>query len=273
MSGQRRDCVCPRIQHRHGTHNAYLSDRCRCPDCRAAHARRTRQRRRQAVHSEYGVCPPPTTWVVLTGSRRRLEALATLGWSSTDLAPMLGCRRSMVEAWRRGGGNGCISSTTAADIAEVYERISDQPSTGRYAKRTRNWAQRMRFIPPIGWDDDTIDNPAVKPFAAEPVLIDPVAVSEALAGRTVPLTRAERAEAIRIGASQGATVSTLERQLPHASRPEPRTPAPKPTRTGETPRRHIRIPDDLWDQLTMAAGPRGRSAYVLAAVRKALEGP
>lgn len=210
---ERRDCVCPRVTHQHGTHNAYLSDNCRCPDCQAAHTQRTRQRRRQALHAQYGVCPPPVTWVSLVGTRRRLEALATLGWSSRDLAPLLGVAANMIEAWRSGRRYQRIRSDNAARLTELYGRVSDQPSPGRYALRTKNWATRMGFTPPIGWDDDTIDNPGTKPFAAEPVLLDTVAIAESLAGRRVQLTRRERSEAIRVGTAMGISATSIGQLL------------------------------------------------------------
>lgn len=42
---------------------------------------------------------------------------------------------------------------------------------------------------------------------------------------------------------------------------------------GRTPPRNIRIPDALWDELTMRAGSRGRAEFIIAAIRKALDAP
>jgi hypothetical protein len=60
-------------------------------------------------------------------------------------------------------------------------------------------AARNGYLPPLVWDDDTIDDPAAVPAVAPDVedVVDEVAVAEAMAGRRINLTRAEWDEAVR----------------------------------------------------------------------------
>lgn len=93
-----------------------------------------------------------------TGTRRRLQALMANGWPASTLARLLcACEEPRVlQVARRGR----VRSATALAVRELYERLADttgpSPATAtRY--RARGW------LPPIWWDDDTIDDPTHTP--------------------------------------------------------------------------------------------------------------
>lgn len=95
-----------------------------------------------------------------TGTRRRLEALACLGWSLRSLADALGVNRELLEqACRRR----YVTAETARLVGWMYDRMSMTPRTGpvRAVAMTRNRAARLGFVPPLAWDD--IDDPAETP--------------------------------------------------------------------------------------------------------------
>lgn len=53
----KRDCQCPRANHQHGTHLAYLRDGCRCDECTDAVAADARQRYRREAYGIRNVVP------------------------------------------------------------------------------------------------------------------------------------------------------------------------------------------------------------------------
>lgn len=55
--GPRRECACPVARHAHGTHAAYVVDRCRCRRCRDAAATYERNRTRQRAYGRQAYVP------------------------------------------------------------------------------------------------------------------------------------------------------------------------------------------------------------------------
>ncbi|MFY1588962.1 hypothetical protein ACN267_31230 [Micromonospora sp. WMMD734] len=145
----------------------------------------------------------PGQTVDATGTRRRTQALAAIGWSVSEQARRIGrtcrnhCHVLTIPA---------VQLRTAEAVKALYDELSTTPAPpGVSATRTKRWAQRHGWVPPLAWDDDTIDDPAASPDLGDerPGLIDPVAVERALAGERVRLTDAERDEAFRIGLARG----------------------------------------------------------------------
>lgn len=102
-----------------------------------------------------------------TGSIRRLQALATLGWPQEWLRERLGC--SGVTMGRLRGHGQPIIAATAVKIAALYNELWDTPPVATTVReqqtitRTRRRATRQGWAPPMAWDDDTIDNPGAQP--------------------------------------------------------------------------------------------------------------
>jgi hypothetical protein len=92
------------------------------------------------------------------GTRRRVQALAWMGWPATEVAARAGTTpatlRTLILPSRQ------ISFALARRVAEVYERLSltSGPSKGSASK-----ARQLGFAPPMAWDDDRIDNPRARP--------------------------------------------------------------------------------------------------------------
>jgi hypothetical protein len=92
------------------------------------------------------------------GARRRVQALAWMGWPNHEIARRIGCSpRSLPTLLARGR----ISTRLALRIAAVYDELAAVrgPSKGAASKaRLYGWA------PPLAWDDDRIDNPRCRPL-------------------------------------------------------------------------------------------------------------
>lgn len=105
---------------------------------------------------------PAKTVIDGSGSRRRLQALVTVGWSQAKLADRLD--------WTPGSFGTLIRSEqvtagTARKVRVLYAELWDQaPPEGDHrnkiaASRARNYAAGHRWLPPQAWDDDLIDLP------------------------------------------------------------------------------------------------------------------
>lgn len=102
--------------------------------------------------------PTGSIWVVSAiGTLRRLQALMCMGWSIEIIAERSGCRRSTLDRVRN--GQKVVRASTAARVAKVYDELS---MTRGPSKRTAATAQRRHWVPPLGWDDDEIDDPAAQ---------------------------------------------------------------------------------------------------------------
>jgi DNA-binding CsgD family transcriptional regulator len=155
----RRDCL-HGGRHKHGTPAAYNQDRCRCGECRAAVRDYARNRYRRHAMAKHGAAAP--FLVDSTGTRRRLQALAVLGWHGHEIGGRLDCSPQAVAALRGAGGM-CLAST-AEKVAAVYDELSmTVPPAAPYRQRLIHRALKQGWAPPLAWDDGAIDDPAAKP--------------------------------------------------------------------------------------------------------------
>lgn len=187
----------------HGTINAYNKYRCRCPEATALKVRSNAQVVLRRLAGTPGI-------VDATGTRRRVEALHAIGWRAVDLASRLGCTAPAVRQikWRK-----TVQRTTALQVAALYDELADHrgPST-RLITTARGWG----WLPPLWWDEDTIDDPSYVPPTVDQVHwsdVDPVAVERACKGDDVPLTRAERIHAVVELHQHGANDCEIGRRL------------------------------------------------------------
>ena len=93
-----------------------------------------------------------------TGAARRLQALVAIGWTQTEIAARLGIHPGNLTPIIHGRSR--IRVGTAAKVAALYDQLWDQPQDDT---RARKYAARLGWVPPLAWDDDTIDDPAVTP--------------------------------------------------------------------------------------------------------------
>jgi len=129
-----------------------------------------------------------------TGTRRRLQALAVVGWSVDRIAAAADLDRQSLDGALHGGQ---VLARTAQAITKAYDERWDQPPTAadRFEQgaitRTMNRAKRAGWLPPAAWDDDTIDNPAAEPITMDvddDESVDEHAVELVLDGQPMRLT-------------------------------------------------------------------------------------
>jgi len=103
-------------------------------------------------------------WVDAAGSRRRLQALACLGWTNKAMS----CRVSMTEHALGdicSGRRAQVVPGTAQAIARLYDslwKVMPPETTAmeiRAAQIARRYAAKNGFLPALAWDDDLIDLP------------------------------------------------------------------------------------------------------------------
>lgn len=101
-----------------------------------------------------------------TGTRRRLQALVADGWSMSELARRLNVLPSNLHTTVHGRKE--VTVATATKAAALYDQLWDStpPPSGRHGSvpaRARAYASRKGWVPPLAWDDETIDNPDATP--------------------------------------------------------------------------------------------------------------
>jgi hypothetical protein len=144
---------------------------------------------------------PDSASIDVTGSRRRVQALATRGWSKTRLAIELGMSEPNFKTCLRGQR---VSARFARRVAAMYDRLwnerpEDHGVLGWVADRVRQSAAGDGFPGPLAWDDDTIDDPQAVPVtdAVEPVATDGGNVAARwLMGESVILGAEDRKEVL-----------------------------------------------------------------------------
>lgn len=107
-----------------------------------------------------------------TGAMRRVRALTAIGWGLNRIAAESGVNEQTLRDVLYGRP---ILERTARRVQAVYQRLWDQrpdtstPHLASGVTRTRRWAARNGWAPPLAWDDDTIDDPAATPQGVERV--------------------------------------------------------------------------------------------------------
>lgn len=92
------------------------------------------------------------------GPRRRVQALAAVGWPLSWQAEQIGMHPKMLHRFARNRSR--ISAVYAARIRGLYDRYWDRgPEPSRYVSVARTVARRNGWLPPMAWDDDLIDLP------------------------------------------------------------------------------------------------------------------
>lgn len=175
-----------------------------CGPCKEANA--LYQRRYRKTRALYG-----NKSVDATGTRRRVEALCCLGWSTTQIGERIGMIQNQL--WMTTQQD-TVYVTTAARVAEAYEVLSmtvppmTTTSERISVSRTRSHALRAGYAPPLAWDN--IDDPNERPnLGGRDDEIDPVVVDRLIAGQQVTSTRAEKVEAMRRWLAGGGSQRSL----------------------------------------------------------------
>lgn len=162
----------------------------------------------------------PHSRVDATGTRRRLQALAAIGWSPELLAAELDRRTSSL---RRSMTSPSVTARTARDVTALYERLSntapprDTSKQGAAVDASRAHAVARGWLPPMSWDDiDTDAPPRAAPAQPPTDDVDEIAVERAMAGDGIQypdLTVAEQAEVISRLTERGRSIRDIAAQL------------------------------------------------------------
>lgn len=100
-----------------------------------------------------------------TGTRRRVQALVAIGWSQQVIANRVGVDRSNFDMRSRP----MVTARLARAIRDLYDELWNvtPPQETQHQRisvaRARGHAQRYAWLPPLAWDDDTIDDPTAQP--------------------------------------------------------------------------------------------------------------
>ncbi|WZH36272.1 MAG: hypothetical protein PIR02_16110 [Microbacterium enclense] len=155
------------------------------------------------------------------GTRRRLEALAALGWAAGAIGAHIGNEQTVVSRWMRAER---VTRATADKVAAVYEILSNtHPPTDTHGQRlsrarTIARARRLGYALPIEWNDIDTDEAPARP-AKNLAAIDTIAVELAVtAGARVRLTTTERQEAVRQLHARGHSDRRIAEMLDVADR-------------------------------------------------------
>jgi hypothetical protein len=193
---------------RHGTIAGYNRIPCREQCCKDAMARYRRGRDWDHLSGRPRI-------IDATGTRRRLEALMWLGWSRAVVGRRAGVSATNMTRLRNAT---TVTTATAARIADVYDELSMSLPTGsaQAIANVQNLARRRGYLPPLAWDDDTIDDPDFSPRNRSPKnyyiheQVDPVVVERVLAGDTyLHTTVAEKNEIMRRWKASGRSERSL----------------------------------------------------------------
>ncbi|MFF0770939.1 hypothetical protein ACFYUK_18785 [Nonomuraea wenchangensis] len=104
-------------------------------------------------------------WVPSIGAQRRVQALATIGWTAKEVGRQVAARRG--DSWAnitRVMQEQQITATLAHEIDAVYEDLRGRTAPDdRYSRRAKDVAERNRWAPPAAWESVDIDDPDAKP--------------------------------------------------------------------------------------------------------------
>ncbi len=198
---------------RHGTIAGYNRIPCRETCCKKAMAKYKANRELDLIAGKVRIVPA-------IGTQRRLQALAVLGWSNASVARRMGMHPEHMP--RLIANAVTINAKTAERATAVYRELSMRIPVGttRQEKQSitcaRTRANRNGWLPPLAWDDETIDDPGARPRhkvkAPRKTDLDPVVVERFLDGDYhLATTYAEKREIAKQWADLGRSGHALEK--------------------------------------------------------------
>jgi hypothetical protein len=165
----------------------------------------------------------PGSRIDATGTRRRLQALVAVGWSTALLATALGRTTSNLI---RTMTSRKVTAETAQVVAALYDQLwniappQDTTAQRRAADNARAHASEASWLPPLAWDDIDIDNdpepPTPETSTPNPGDLDEIAIERAINGDGIHLqhlTQTEQIEVIRRLTHRGKSIHDIADQL------------------------------------------------------------
>ncbi|MEV4287401.1 hypothetical protein AB0K40_17995 [Nonomuraea bangladeshensis] len=111
----------------------------------------------------------PRTYIDATGTRRRIQALAAIGWTLTEQGHRIGRAPTSMCYLALARGDK-VTAAVAARVAALYDELSMTPAPeSDTSRRSRARAETRGWAPPLAWDDETIDDPAAVPDLGQQV--------------------------------------------------------------------------------------------------------
>lgn len=191
---------------RHHDYNAARQYGCTCPTAHAAYMRYGRMAKRRARASARPLTTDPT------GTARRIQALAAIGWSLRAIGKAAGMAHININAIAQ-NRRAFVRTDNADIIAAVYERLylEDGPS-----KHQRHVARRHGWVGPEYWSDETIDDPTAEPsLGPADVEVDELAVELVAARIGKPLRPDDRSRVAGLTDAELETVLVRLRDRGH----------------------------------------------------------
>lgn len=146
------------------------------------------------------------------GAIRRVRALYALGHFNREIALVAGVSRDTIGYLAAGKW---LTLRVSADdgIRAAYDQMSMRAGT---SWKTRGLAVRSGWVPPLAWDEDTIDDPSAEPVRDlvqvddDEDFVDPVAVQRFVAGAPVDVTDAEWLVALKECVARGMSYPQVD---------------------------------------------------------------
>jgi len=117
-----------------------------------------------------------------TGSRRRLRALVAVGWPQRELAQRCDWVYEGLNYFINQEAKG-LTAGAARRVEVVFRELQLQPCGP--SLKARRLAQRRGWLPPLAWDEDSIDDPYASPHCldepADDGEVDEITVERCLA--------------------------------------------------------------------------------------------
>lgn len=107
-----------------------------------------------------------------TGTVRRLQALVAIGWPQSRIADQVGIGSGNFQTLLK---SPTVRVRTAKKVSDLYDCLWDKTpaATSSFERaaitRARDAAAARGWLPPMAWDDDTIDDPTATPDMGEKV--------------------------------------------------------------------------------------------------------
>lgn len=153
---------------------------------------------------------PDLAKIDATGTCRRLQALVALGWPQNHLGEQLNISASNFKTLL---SQTRVTVVKARKVRDLYDRLwdtvpmADNKNQATAIKRARKMAATRGWLPPLAWDDESIDDPS-----AEPETGDATKKGQALVEDVDFLVRTG-ATADEIAQRTGKAWGSIERQL------------------------------------------------------------
>jgi hypothetical protein len=103
-----------------------------------------------------GVDPEDETFVPRIGAVRRVQALLAIGWTHKAMSALVGQGSNWTANFVHQQGT-WVTRRNHLRVVALYDELWDKPGP---SAATRGRAARKGYLPPLAWDDDSIDDPA-----------------------------------------------------------------------------------------------------------------